>query len=341
MVNWNSWTLVAMAAPLGNGQATVDDVCGTPPNGVIPDQGLCVEIFQESLVVASSRPRGLAVFDGEVFALERGGAFNEWESLTGYIVAYDSTTTMDGSKLNTTSTVLTSGIGLTHGIAVSHSHVYATTSDAVYRWNYSKGRRSPLGDGERIIVNIPSSSNQTLHTRSLIWTEDLLYVSIGAEQNVDPGLGRAGIRAFRNDMSFPVNWTEGTLLATGLRNAVGIALDDNGKLWAVDSSADDNMRDDLGGDISDDNPADELNLIDPIGRTHGYPFCWTEYRLSSTVSLGRGSQWAWHDSEIFPQPKDDSWCRKSENNVPPESVFPAHSAPLGLTFFPSSRRLAR
>jgi glucose/arabinose dehydrogenase len=317
-------------------------VCAAPPAGVVADRGLCAEIFRDALVVEESRPRGLSVRNGEVFALERAGGFNDWATLTGYVVVYDAvalsntTDTTRSLKVNTTATVLANAVGLTHGLAVSDTHVYATTSAAVYRWEYSKGRRDNLGEPELIVQNIPTVANQSLHTRSVLVTKDLLYVSIGAEQNVDPDLGRAAIVTFpiSSNTTLPFNWTDGTVVATGLRNAVGLALDASGRLWAVDTSADEKYRADLGGDISQDNPADELNRIDPPdGRTFGFPFCWTEYRLPPTFTNGRGSQWAWHDPDIFPEPKSDEYCRDPNNNVPPESVFPAHSAPLGLTFY--------
>jgi glucose/arabinose dehydrogenase len=339
-------TAVPVASQESSGGDRQQSVCAAPPAGVVADRGLCVEIIRDALVVEESRPRGLAVRNGELFVLERAGGFNDWATLTGYVVVYDvvaapsnTTDTTRSVKVNTTATILASAVGLTHGLAVSDAYIYATTSEAVYRWEYTKGRRDNLGEPELIVQNIPTIANQSLHTRSVLVTDELLYVSIGAEQNVDPDLGRAAIVTFplssqNTTTTFPFNWTDGTVIATGLRNAVGLALDGSGRLWAVDTSADEKYRADLGGDISRDNPADELNRIDPpFGRTFGFPFCWTEYRLPPTFSNGRGSQWAWHDPDIFPEPKSDEYCRDPDNNVPPESVFPAHSAPLGLTFY--------
>jgi len=44
------------------------------------------------------------------------------------------------------------------------------------------------------------------------------------------------------------------VFADGLRNEVGLAFDRHGALWGVENSADKLNRDDLGGDIHENNP---------------------------------------------------------------------------------------
>ena len=51
------------------------------------------------------------------------------------------------------------------------------------------------------------------------------------------------------------------VIADGLRVTVGLAFDRFDNLWGVDNGADDLFRSDLGGDIHNDNPADEFNLL--------------------------------------------------------------------------------
>ena len=58
----------------------------------------------------------------------------------------------------------------------------------------------------------------------------------------DPAFGTAQIRRFslNNIPSGGYNWTDGELVAWGMRNAVGIAVTPDGtKLWSVENSADD------------------------------------------------------------------------------------------------------
>lgn len=65
---------------------------------------------------------------------------------------------------------------------------------------------------------------------------------------------------------------DGELVGWGLRNSVGIAMDPRRPdlLWQVENSAD-NIESATYGDVHDDNPAEELNMIDlhDMGRNYG------------------------------------------------------------------------
>lgn len=59
---------------------------------------------------------------------------------------------------------------------------------------------------------------------------------------IDPNFGTAQVRRYAlNDIPLGgYNWTDGGLVAYGMRNAVGIAVTPEGsKLWTVENSADD------------------------------------------------------------------------------------------------------
>jgi glucose/arabinose dehydrogenase len=93
------------------------------------------------------------------------------------------------------------------------------------------------------------------------------------------------------------------------------------------------FREDLGGDIHNDNPAEELNRFPEAtnGSHYGYPFCWTEYSLAEGVGRGRGSVWAWPardlGNESYTEEQCESLFAKSE------VAMQGHSAPLGLVFY--------
>ena len=106
-------------------------------------------------------------------------------------------------------------------------------------------------------------------------------------------------------------------------------MDRNGTLWGVENGADRLEREDLGGDIHNDNPAEEVNKLNKPGKFYGYPYCFTEFDLGE-YGLGKGTQWAWPG---FFSDYDDDWCRNISNNEPPSIAMQAHSAPLGMTFF--------
>jgi glucose/arabinose dehydrogenase len=209
----------------------------------------------------------------------------------------------------------------------------------VYRWSYTNNAAEfdSIGSMETIITNIdnddkggtPAAGNHV--TRTLEFDAvGRLYVSVGAQDNVDTNSFRSRIRRFNlASASFPIDFTDGEVFGDGVRNEVGLAFDTHGVLWGVENGADMLRWNDLGGDISEDNPAEELNHFpeSKAGMHWGYPYCFTENVLPSSVGLGRGTIWAWSQSGSF----TDTQCRSSYE--PPEVTMQGHSAPLGITFY--------
>jgi glucose/arabinose dehydrogenase len=124
-----------------------------------------------------------------------------------------------------------------------------------------------------------------------------------------------------------VAYTAGEILASGMRNEVGLAVDRAGRLWGVG-----NGRNDAwlapGMDIHDGNPAEELHRIEETApRFYGYPSCWTEFMLAS----GAGAGTLHADPQVTGvAAHDDAWCRDPGNVRPAAFAMPAHWAPLGL-----------
>ena len=237
--------------------------------------------------------------------------------------------------------------GLNHGIELSGGHLYASSASAVYRFPYETGQMSPSSTVETVIVGMDKTANdQELGapgghtTRTLAFDSEgkWLYVSTGSLGNVDKDSFRSRIRRF--DISAwdgvtPLEFTEGEVFADGLRNEVGLAFDSFGDLWGVENGADRLERDDLGGDIHNENPAEELNRFkqSQAGQTWGYPYCWSEYCLSEEVGgsgmKGANTVWAW--PSFMDDGYTDEWCRKNTNQA--VMSMPSHSAPLGITFY--------
>ncbi|HEY8942617.1 MAG TPA: hypothetical protein VIM73_00090 [Polyangiaceae bacterium] len=236
----------------------------------------------------------------------------------------------DGVSSSSERATLVTQSGLNHGIALHDGYLYASSATTVFRWEYA-GDRSPLGDAETVVSGIPSGGHST---RTLAFDEEFLYVSVGSAGNVDDDSSRARIRRFPiADLgNAPVTFGSGEVFADGLRNEVGLRFDAMGRLWGVENGRDDLEREDLGGDIHDDNPAEELNLFLEPGAFYGYPYCWTEFLLPSGVGMGPGTQWADPNNDA----QTDAWCRDPSNVVPPILSMQAHSAPLDLYFYAGS-----
>lgn len=77
--------------------------------------------------------------------------------------------------------------------------------------------------------------------------------------------------------------------------------------------AHDNLyREDLGGDIHNGNPAEELNRFDgPIGSHYGYPYCFSSYALNGYSPL---TQFAW-PTFMNDGIHSDEWCRNTTNVI--------------------------
>jgi glucose/arabinose dehydrogenase len=221
-----------------------------------------------------------------------------------------------------------------HGLAITPTHVYASSATTVYRWAYTPGDRIAAGAMETVVSGIGAGGHST---RTLaIDAQDRLYVSIGSATNVDappdgntPPPMRAVIRRYEL-ASVPAGGypaTAGELFAAGLRNEVGLTIDSKGRLWGVENGRD-NLS--VGGDIHFDNPAEEVNLFDTNrpGRNYGYPFCWSEgIWMDTAMAKGPGTQ---HLDPDQPGAFTEAKCQDASVIVPPAFALGAHLAPLDI-----------
>ena len=124
--------------------------------------------------------------------------------------------------------------------------IYIGNTDAVVRFPYKKGDLHASGAPQHI-ADLPDGGGHT--TRDIQFSPDgqTMYVSVGSASNVDDPdttpeeKNRADILAFKPDGS------NMRVYAYGIRNAVGIALDENGTLWCSV-----NERDGLGDNLVPD-----------------------------------------------------------------------------------------
>ena len=74
-----------------------------------------------------------------------------------------------------------------HGLAITPTHVYASSPTTVYRWAYASGDRTATGAMETVVDGIPAGGHAT---RTLVIdAQNRLYVSIGSAGNVDAPAG--------------------------------------------------------------------------------------------------------------------------------------------------------
>jgi hypothetical protein len=70
-----------------------------------------------------------------------------------------------------------------HGLAITSTHLYASSMTTVYRWPYKLGDRMPTGAMETVVHDLPSGGHATRTV--IVDAQNRLYVSIGSGANVD------------------------------------------------------------------------------------------------------------------------------------------------------------
>lgn len=193
-----------------------------------------------------------------------------------------------------------------YGLAFWKNWLYVGNTDAVVRFPYSRGALKTAGNGQKIADLTEGGYNQHW-TRNLLFDQSgkKLFVTVGSSCNVceesDPQ--RAAISEMNPDGSGR------RLFATGLRNPVGLAWQPNTRnLWTVV-----NERDNLG----DNTPPDYLTLVRP-GAFYGWPNAYTDL-----------------ERRVHPDPHfGDDHPDKVRATTPPSVPVQAHSAALGVAFYP-------
>jgi glucose/arabinose dehydrogenase len=192
------------------------------------------------------------------------------------------------------------GLDLPHGLTFHRGALYVAETGRVLRFAYDPAARRVTGPPEVVVRDLPA--------RGAHWTRTIaagpdgrLYVAVGSSCNAceetDPR--RAAITAYLPDGSGE------TRVATGLRNAVGLAFrPGTAELWATV-----NGRDWLGDDL----PPEYVTRVEP-GAFYGWPYCyWTAGGPVADPDLGRPER-----------------CRAAAR---PSVLYQAHAAPLGLAFY--------
>ncbi len=202
---------------------------------------------------------------------------------------------------------LVAGLHQPFGMLLHGKYLYVANTDGLVRWPFKAGVTRITAAPEQVIA-IPAGPDNNHWTRNVIATPDgsRLLLSVGAATNVnekgtDPA-DRAAIWEVRPDGSGK------RLLATGLRNPVGLAVEPvTGALWTTV-----NERDGLGEDV----PPDYLTRV-VDGAFYGWPY----------VYFGTYVDPTWQ--KLNPAAVQDAQGRARV----PDLALGAHSVPLGLHFY--------
>ncbi|HVT10939.1 MAG TPA: sorbosone dehydrogenase family protein [Fimbriimonadaceae bacterium] len=191
------------------------------------------------------------------------------------------------------------GLNLPFGMAIHAGYFYIANTDSVVRFRYQPGQEH-LENPKKIIPNIPSRGYNQHWTRNILFDPSgtKMYLTVGSETNkgIDP-LPRAAIYRYNPDGSDP------ELIATGMRNPVGLAWQPGtNQLWCTCVE-----RDYMGDDLV----PDYFTRVKP-GQFYGWPWYYIGKHRDPKVPL-KGA------------PKKPITI--------PDDLFIAHSTPLGVLFY--------
>ena len=198
-----------------------------------------------------------------------------------------------------------------HSLVFYHNSMYVAEPTRIRKF------RDTDHDGyfeteDPFIVNIPSRGPYDHYTRTIILDSinKYFYVSVGASCNAcrETNAERATI------LRYNLDGTGKTIIATGLRNALGLAIDPaTTALWAANAD-----RDNLGDDI----PPEIITKIDS-GRFYGWPFA---YGGGVFVNPASDPEY----EKLLPFTAIDS--AKAATMSQPKITLEAHSTPMSMMF---------
>lgn len=236
------------------------------------------------------------------------------ESRTGVIRVLRDTHGAGKPDLNE---VFLSGLNQPFGLAFYPSgadpkYLYIANTDGIVRVPYQNGDIEARGKAE-VITSLSSGGRLTgggHWTRSIVFSKDgsRLFASVGSKSNVDETADpveneRARILVMNPDGSDKRDY------ATGIRNAVGIAIHpETGDLWASV-----NERDGLGDDLV----PDYITRVKE-GGFYGWP-------------------WFYLGDHFDPRHKRDPHTELASKVLVPDVLVQSHSATLNLVFYTGSQ----
>jgi hypothetical protein len=207
----------------------------------------------------------------------------------------------DGDGVAETRSVFLHGLHAPFGIALVGDDLYVANSDAVVRFPYVAGE-TQITAAAAPVVALPAGTINHHWTKTVVPSADgrKLYVSVGSNSNAaENGIGVEAERA----AIWEVDPATGAhrIYASGLRNAVGLALEpETGALWASV-----NERDEIGSDLV----PDYLTSVRE-GGFYGWPYSYYGQHV---------------DTRVEPQ-RPDLVARA----IVPDYALGAHTASLGL-----------
>lgn len=338
----------AGAAPVAAPVAAPAQSKACPDNeaGLKLAPGFCASVFADDI----GHARHLAVApDGVVYVNTWSGVYygNDKPPEGGFLVALQDTKGSGHANIRERfgETAQSGGKGGT-GIGLYKGYIYAEINDRIVRYALEPGATVPKGGPEVVVSGLPVTGDHPMHPFA-IDADGMMYVDLGSATNAcqkknrilkSPGINpctelqtRGGIwRYDANKMGQKFSAAE--RFATGIRNAVGIAVDPNGHGVYSTQHGRDQLSQNWPGLYQPEQgatlPSEELMHI-TRGGDYGWPECYydpVQRKLVLAPEYGGDGG------------KTIGACAGKQA---PVAAFPAHWAPDSLVFYSGRQFPAR
>ena len=311
--------------------------------GITLPQGFCATVFADSLgharhiAVAANGDVYVNTWSGPYYPAEDGKSRRE-----GFVVALRDTTRDGKADVKQVFGGMARGNTGGTGIALHGGWLYADAGPRIVRYRITEGQLAPAdaGDGEVVVDGFPSDGSHPQHN-FVIARDGALYANMGSATNscqrrdrtkgsagVDPCTEletRAGIWKFDANATGQ-RFGKEQRFATGIRNAVGLAIGPDGSLWATQHGRDqlaENWPEKFTPEQGQANPAEELLRV-AQGADFGWPYCYWDRAQAKRVLA----------PEYGGDGKEVGRCASA---AAPAATFPAHWAPNDVVFYNGSQ----
>ena len=327
----------------GAAAAASTAACAADNGGITLPAGFCAVVFADTL----GHVRHIAVnSNGDVYVNTWSGDYYQGPTHPGGFLVALRDTNNDGKAdlIRRFGPDIRQRNGGGTGVAFYKNALYVEEGDSIskriVRYAVATDSMTPTAAAEVIVDRLPATPDHPMHP-FVIDASGNIFMDVGSASNSCQAqnrtlnsLGRKGCPELTTRAGiwrYDANKTNQRFspaerYATGIRNAVGIALDGGGQLYSTQHGRDqlyENWTKLYTSEQGQNLPAEELLRIEQ-GGDYGWPYCYFDNQQGKLV--------------LAPEYGGDGGKAVGEcaSKKPPAAFFPAHWAPDGLMFYTGS-----